>query len=249
MKSYFILIYCLVGVICTHAQSNLTFQGHEVDSIIIFEYGPQHSNQVIFRYDESQIITKKKVYERTAKTYENAANELQQMLEELPNYQCPTAESLGIDSAIITKQFFRSRYRRFLNDWRYYKRIPSLRFFDEELVEDKKCLSLETFNKWLCDRFSSLDSVMLIMNTSHGLSGLKIKIVAKDQDFVFDMTDQNLFQEYSMISPSINGLKYYSNFNVNKHIVNLFNQVKIKRQVPWVTEILEAYFEDINLQL
>lgn len=208
------------------AHNKLWFNGKKVVSLSITDYYKKNS---LLQYTDSnsrKIEVRRREYYENSRVFHDALNEMQLMLLEIGHDRKPTAEELGIDEAALKRRIDKT------NRW-----IP------------EKYISVKMMNKWLKDEYHINDTEeghnWIKIRTGQPC-GIRIVVRTEDETYYFDMEEADEFQTYWMRSTKKDGIRNIVNFNVNKHLIELFRCLRIGRKVPWSNEVIDKYVSDCS---
>lgn len=238
MKRFFLIILCVLLATRIDAQVELVFDNSHVVSVSFMDYTKDnHGLSCLLQYIDSsnQLLVNGKKVRKSSDVYTEALEDIQCICDEIGHNRVPMAEDLGITVSFMKKQFNRKRIRLKYNN-EFMK--PSKADCDSIL---KIYQSLDKFNEWLMKTYPVFDQGVLVVNTAHNPLGLKIIIQTDKKTYYFDMTDIELFQPYMMRTSDKDCLRFLTNFNVNKHLWDLFKALNIKRNIPLKEEVIDSY--------
>ena len=239
MKDSILIIVFMSVAVNVFAQHDLIFENEKVKSVTIIDNASHFDNNCcLIQYIDScklLIVSEKHLHNEKSHIYIESLIEIQSLLKEITRYRTPTSDALEVDAEEMNRFFNAKVIRK-----KYYD------LFMEPNKEDRKAIlhkyqSIDLFNKWLTQQYPVLDSGQLKINTAHDLRCIKIIIQTDNKIYYFDMRDIELFQPYLMRTSDLNCIKFITNFNVNKHIRNLFRLANIHRNVPWKEALINSY--------
>lgn len=220
------------------AQRELVYAKEHVVSVSFIDYvWKSFGDSCLVKYVDScdhLKVEKKHIYENT-EIYNESLKEIQYLLDEIGNNRIPCAEDMDINISVLKKNFNRNLIR--------------LKYYELFLKPDKKeCDSIinryqtiDAMNVWLKKKFPLVDDGFFVINTAHDPYGMRIIIQTDKELYYFDMRDIEKFQPYLMRSSNKESMKFLTNFNVNKHIRNLYGRLKIHRNIPWKNDVIDLY--------
>lgn len=234
-KDILIILFVLISQrIC--AQCDLVFENKRVVSVCFADYSLKNNgDSCILQYNASQITADGHFYDINSSIYKELMEEMQSLLNEISHNRIPIAEYLDINTSILKEYLSKDSIQK-----NYYDLFlePD---DDDCLFILNKYQSLDLFASWLHEEYPIIDSGVFLINTAHDPRGIKIAIQTDMRTYYFDMRDIEIFQPYLMRTSDKDCLRFITNFNVNKHIRNLFKVLNIHRNVPWRDEVIESY--------
>jgi hypothetical protein len=156
-------------------------------------------------------------------------------LDVIAHDRVPAAEDMDIDTVVLKERFNRDLVQKEYGGW--FLEPDS----DACVYILKEYQSIDKLNAWLQKSYPSIDSGVFVINTAHDPRGIKIVIQTDMRTYYFDMRDIEIFQPYLMRTSDKDCLKFITNFNINKHIRNLFRALNVNRKIPWRDEVIESY--------
>lgn len=235
MKFFLIIAFVLISQkIC--AQCDLMFEGKRVVALCIADYSLKiNDDSCLFRYNDHQIISNGHFYDSNSYVYNEFLEEMQSLLNEINHNRMPTVEDLEIDTVMLKEQFNRDLVQKEYGEWFLEPDSD-----DCSYIMGKYC-SLDILTAWLQKSYLIIDSGVFVINTAHDSRGIKIVIQTDRKIYYFDMRDIEIFQPYLMRTSDKDCLRFITNFNINKHIRNIFKVLNIHREIPWRDEVIESY--------
>ncbi|MBO4588162.1 MAG: hypothetical protein J5711_04585 [Bacteroidales bacterium] len=218
-KTFWISLFIVIASIAM-AQGDLYFDGEHVKSVSFLDYNSgttacsDYKCLLLFVDSTAQIVVNESNSVKKNKLRKKVLIELQSILNELGQSKKTSVENLDINLNFLKK----SR-----------KQVPP------------KYQSLIFFDTWLQRTFPFEANNKLSVSSAHNPNGIKIVVSTDERVYYFDMLDAEAFQPYWMRTSDKDNIKSIVNFNVNKHLVILFNILKIPRKVPWRDEMIDLY--------
>ena len=238
MKIGALMTFFLLFTSRSFAQGKLIFENEHVVSISFVDYTEKiQGDSCLLQYNDScdhLWVLRRHVY-NDSRVYNRSLKEMQSLLDEIGRNNVPTAEDLDINIYVMKKELNR---RKILLKYNQLFLAPDK---DESENILKRYQPVHVFNDWLQNSYPIIDSGLIVINTAHDFRGMKIIIKTDRKVVYFDMRDIEMFQPYLMRTSDKDCLKLFTNFNVNKHIKNIFKILNIGRNVPWVDEVIESY--------
>lgn len=239
MKHYSFIVLYLLLVTSNYAQNGLTFLDDHVIMVSFVDYEKKNpDDSCIFQYVDSIgfiRMEQKHIHHIGSYKYEVLLQELQSLLDELCYNRLPQPEILSISLVELKKRFTRGRII-----FKYSEQFLSPNWEDCDSIM-KRYRSVDTFYLWLKKTYPIIDSGTFVINTAHDTRGIKIIIQTKKKKYYYDMRDIELFQPYLMRTSDNDCLRFITNFTINKHIRNLFKELKVCRKIPWTNELIDKY--------
>ena len=235
MKGMLLVLFLLIATkIC--AQNELIYENENVQSLFFVDYTLKGSeDSCLLQYNNSQIISLGNTYVRDYPIFNILLKEIQTLLDVIAHNSVPTAEDMDIDTIVLKERFNKDLVQKRYDEWFLEPDSDAYVYILEEYQ------SLDKLNAWLQESYPIIDSGVFVINTAHDPRGIKIVIQTDMRTYYFDMRDIEIFQPYLMRTSDKDCLKFITNFNVNKHLRNLFKTLNIRRGVPWRNEIIESY--------
>ena len=218
---------CTSSKTVTNVQNGLRFNGEAVVSLSIRDYNQKNN---LLQFSDSirrKIIVKKRVYNEYTSVFHDVLDELQLLLYEIGNDGVPTAEDFGIDEKLLKERIDET------NQW-----LP------------ERYISVKMLNEWLMEEYSNYVGGLNWIKIHTGPPcGIRIIVRTEKESYYFDMDDEFEFQPYWMRTSSKNCFRSIVNFNVNRHLIDIFNVLRIKRKVHWRDDIIDKYVSDCALKM
>ena len=229
------IVFVLISqIIC--AQCDLVFEGKRVVAVCIADYSLNiNEDSCTFQYNDHQIISHELFYDSNSYVYKEFLQEMQYLLNEIDHNRVPTVEDLEIDTVVLKKQFNRDLIQKKYSKWFLKPDRDACMYILERFQ------SLAMLTAWLQESYPILDSGVFVINTAHDSRGIKVVVKTDMKTYYFDMRDIEIFQPYMMRTSAKDCLRFITNFNINKHIRNLFKLLNIHREIPWRDEVIESY--------
>ena len=219
-----------------YAQCDLVYEDKPVVAVCIADYSLKNNDDsCMLRYNDHQIISNGLFYDSNSCVYKEFIQEMQSLLDEINHNRVPTIEDLEIDTVVLKKRFNKDSVQKEYSEWFLEPDSDVCVYILEEYQ------SLDKLNAWLQKSYPIIDSGVFVINTAHDPRGIKIVIQTDMRTYYFDMRDIEIFQPYLMRTSDKDCLKFITNFNINKHIRNLFRALNVNRKIPWRDEVIESY--------
>jgi hypothetical protein len=236
MKGILLTLFSFVIATKLCAQNKLIYEDENVQSLFFVDYTLRGSeDSCLLQYSNNQIISSGNTYGGDSHIYGNLLKEIQALLDVIAHDRVPAAEDMDIDTVVLKERFNRDLVQKEYGGW--FLEPDS----DACVYILKEYQSIDKLNEWLQKSYPSIDSGVFVINTAHDPRGIKIVIQTDMRTYYFDMRDIEIFQPYLMRTSDKDCLKFITNFNINKHIRNLFRALNVNRKIPWRDEVIESY--------